>query len=100
MNDTKWKEIQRAMYGLSESPLWRTRCVTNGFVSDWDGEWFYHFSEGGFKDIEWVEIQSNNEEQSVSILALLKAIHVPGVKTENGFKVYGYIKKGEAVDYL
>lgn len=29
--------------------------MDNDYVSDWDMEWHYHFTEGGFKDIEWVE---------------------------------------------
>ena len=58
LNNTKWRELQSSMYGLnSDSPMWRTRCITNGFISDWDGEWFYHFSKGGFTDIEWVELK-------------------------------------------
>ena len=100
MNNTKWKEIQEAMYGLQHSPQWRTRCVTNEYISDWDSEWFYHFSEGGFKNIEWVEIKIENEEQSQHVLSSLKSIHVPGIKTENGFRVYGYVREGEPVDYL
>lgn len=88
------------MYGLQVSPVWRTRCVTNGYVSNWDGEWFYHFSEGGFEDIEWVEIKSDNETQSKAVLLALKEIHVPGIKTEWGFKVYGYVGEGKPIDYL
>lgn len=100
MNNTKWKEIQEAMYGLKESPQWRARHLTNGNVSSWDGEWFYHFSEGGFNDIEWVEIKAKNNEQPELILSLLKSIHVPGTKTENGFKVFGHVVEGISVDYL
>lgn len=100
MNNTKWKEIQEAMYGLQQKPQWRTRCVTNGYISNWDGEWFYHFSEGGFKDIEWVEIKVENNEQFELVSSSLKSIHVPGEKIENGFKVYGYIRDGESVEYL
>lgn len=77
MNNAKWKEIQEAMYGLQHKPQWRTQSLKNGYISNWDSEWFYHFSEGGFDDIEWVEI-----------------------KTENGFKVFGYVREGELVDYL
>lgn len=100
MNNTKWKEIHKAMYELQESPKWRTKCVTNGYISCWDGEWFYHFSEGGFEDIEWVEIKTEDKEQSDRVLSILKSIHVPSIKTEHGFKVYGYIIEGASVDYL
>lgn len=100
MNNTKWKEVQESMHGLKESPKWRICCVTNGYISDWDGEWFYHFSEGGFEDIEWLEIKTANEEHAELVLSSLKSIHVPGIKTEYGYKVYGYVNEGEPVDYL
>lgn len=100
MNDTKWKEVQEAMYGLQESPQWRTRSVTNGYISSWDGDWFYHFSTGDFNNIEWVEIKAEDEKLSELVLSALKSIHVPGIKIENGFKVYGYVSEGQSVDYL
>lgn len=101
LNNTKWRELQSSMYGLkSESPKWRTRCLTNGYVSDWDGGWFYHFSEGGFIDIEWVELKIDSEEQRKLVLSILQYIHLPGETTEAGYKVYGYIKEGSSVDFL
>lgn len=100
MNDTKWKEIQKAMYGLQKSPQWRTKSVRNNHVSGWDGEWFYHFSEHGFSDIEWLEIKIVSESQSSTVLSLLRLIHVPGEKTVNGYKIYGYIPAGKSVEYL
>jgi len=101
MNNTKWRELQQAMYALEEhSPKWRTKCVTNGYVSNWDGEWFYHFSEGGYKDIEWVEIQAENEEHRSVILSELRKVHVPGERTAHGFKIYGYVQDGSPVEYL
>ena len=89
------------MYALGkDSPKWRTKCTTNGYISDWDNEWYYHFSVGGFKDIEWVELQSSTKEQEHKILSLLKQIHVPGIKTENGYMVFGYVNEGQVIDYL
>ncbi len=101
MNNTKWRELQSAMYEIDgHSPKWRTKCIDSDYVSEWDGEWFYHFSEGGFKDIEWVEIQIENDLQSAVVKEILQHIHLPGVTTENGFKVFGYIKNGLAVDFI
>lgn len=100
MNDTKWKEIQREMYKLEKSPLWRTKSVQNGYVSSWDGEWFYHFSERGFSDIEWLEIMIMNESESLIVLSLLRSIRVPGEKTVHGYKIYGYIPEGKSIEYL
>ncbi len=89
------------MYALEgHGSMWRTKCVTNGYVSSWDGEWFYHFSVGGYKDIEWVEIQAENEEHKKVILSELRKIHVPGEHTAHGFKVYGYVQAGSPIEYL
>lgn len=101
MNKTKWQELQEAMYELNEnSPKWRSKCITNEFISEWDGEWYYHFSEGDFKDLEWVEINIENEKQKELVLEKLKAILVPGHEVENGFIVYGYIREGQSVNYI
>ena len=101
MNNTKWRELQAAMYELRKpSPQWRTKCIDNAYISSWDGEWYYHFSVGGYKDIEWVEIKFENEEQKNIILSALKVIHVPGCEIENGYKVYGYINEGQSIDYI
>lgn len=101
MNDTKWSELQQAMYALGDlSPKWRTKCLTNGYISEWDGEWIHHFYGGSFKDIEWVEIKIENEEQRSVVLSELRKIHVPGEHTDRGLKVYGYLADGRAIDYL
>jgi hypothetical protein len=101
MNDTKWEEIRLAMYGLAElSPQWRTRDLENGFVSPWDGEWFYHFRTGGYATIEWLEIAIANEAQRVAVLEALRKIHVPGEGLPNAIRVYGYVQPGASVAYL
>lgn len=101
MSDTKWNELHLAMYGLGEvRPLWRVRDIETGFESRWDGEWFYHFIEGGFKTIEWVEIQVTSPEQDAAVLSILESIHVPGRRTENGYKIYGYVRTFDGLDYL
>jgi hypothetical protein len=101
MNDAKWKELRLAMYGLgAESPRWRTRAVSTGFVCEWDQEWFYHFSRRGYEDIEWLEINTASAEQRSAVLALLKSIHVPGHMIENGFRVYGHVESVTAVEYI
>ncbi|QDU07024.1 DUF6678 family protein [Gimesia aquarii] len=101
MNNTKWRELQMAMYGIKDfCPRWRTRCLENGYLASWDGEWFYHFSEQGYDWIEWVEIKTENAEEDSIVLSELKRIHVPGHRTEHGFKVYGYVKEGQPVNYL
>lgn len=101
MNDTKWKELRHAMCSIEGAhPLWRTRDVETGYESPWDGEWFYHFSKGGFGTIEWVEIKVATSNQDAAVLSVLKAIHVPGCRTENGYKIYGYVQTFDGIEYL
>ncbi len=101
MNDTKWDELRLGMDGLETlSPLWRTKSAENGYVSEWDGEWFYHFRIGGYATIEWVELATPDEAQRQAVRAVLNRIHVPGEEKEEGFRVFGYIESGQPVDWL
>jgi len=101
MNDAKWTELRLGMYNLgSRSPKWRVKAMPSGYVSNWDGEWFHHFYGGGYSDIEWVEIEIESPEQELAVIGLLRSIHVPGHKTERGYKVYGYVSLGQSVDYV
>jgi hypothetical protein len=101
MNNTKWDELRLAMYSLGDQrPRWRTRSTTNGYICPWDGEWFYHFREGGYDTIEWVEIEIRSKEQKDLVLEQLRKIHVPGEVSEHGFIVFGYTPAGRPVEYL
>nr|WP_236995551.1 DUF6678 family protein [Halomonas huangheensis] len=101
MNSTKWNELRLAMYNLGDfSPRFRTRCIENGYLAPWDGEWFCHFRECGYEIIEWVEIETTSLEQDRAVLAELSAIHVPGEKIQNGYKIYGYARVGQFIDYI
>ncbi len=98
LNNTKWEEIRIAMY-LYKNPLkWRTKDVLNGYISYWDADWYYHFKNGGYETIEWLEIQVKDEEQKNDVLCLLKKINVPGEVGENSIFVFGYAEG--FVDYL
>lgn len=88
------------MYALgSDVPRWRTRGIENQFVSPWDGEWFYHFSEGGYKTIEWLELKIENLAQEKCVMEILHKIHVPVRKSNAGVMVLGYVTLGESVAY-
>ncbi|SDG88597.1 MULTISPECIES: DUF6678 family protein [Rhodanobacteraceae] len=101
MNNTKWRELRAAMLELEKpGPAWRVRMVGSGYESDWDSEWFYHFMDGSYEDIEWVEVRPANDEQASSLLAALRAIHLPGIKTDVGFKVFGHLPETTACEYL
>lgn len=101
MNNTKWDELRLAMVQLGAlKPQWRTRATGSGHLSGWDGEWFYHFREGGYETIEWVEIKVTSPEQRAGVLAALQLIHVPGEETPQGFQVFGHVPDGVAVAYV
>jgi hypothetical protein len=101
LNNTKWDEVRLAMYGLGElSPQWRTKDVMNGYLSPWDGEWFYHFRSGGYQYIHWVEIKVDSLDLRDAVIDALAKIRVPGTTSEFGFKVFGYASPGESIDYL
>lgn len=59
MNETKWNELRLKMYSLeTHSPKWRAKDIESGYISSWDGEWYYHFEVGGFRCIGWVELKT------------------------------------------
>jgi len=100
MNDTKWDELRLAMYGLSQpKPKWRTKDLETGFISPWDGEWFYHFRIGGYATIEWVEIRCQTPAQRTAVERELVRVHVPVESTDDGFRVYGFIIPGTPIDF-
>lgn len=101
MNDSKWNELRLAMYELGpQSPKWRTRDKENGYTCPWEGEWFYHFRNGGYSTIEWVELRIDSPAQREAVLAVLRKVHVPGEETELGFRVWGWVPLGAQIDYI
>ena len=101
MNDTKWDELRLAMHGLGAlGPRWRTRDVENGYVSDWDGDWFYHFRLGGYRSIHWVDVAVTGDAQRAAVWPELVRIGLPGETTATGFRIFGYAEAGQAVGYL
>jgi len=101
MSNTKWDELRLAMYSLGgPHPKWRTKDMETGFIPEWDGEWFHHFRLGGYETIEWAEIRVTSAEQEEAVLNSLKSVHVPGERTEHGYRVFGYAEPGKAIDYI
>lgn len=99
MNNTKWNELRLAMYSLEPTPAWSTLSM-NGFRSRPDREWFYHFRDGGYEDIVHVDIFAESVEQRELIRSALKIVHVPGEETAEGFRVFGHLEDGQAVDFI
>ncbi|QGY32443.1 DUF6678 family protein [Pantoea cypripedii] len=99
MNNTKWNEIRLAMVGMASPPLWKTTSL-NGYKSAVDGEWFYHFSEGGYSDIQYLDVLTHSDEQHTVVGAILRAIHLPGIETSTGYRIFGYADSACNVVYL
>ena len=101
MNNTKWNELRVAMHRLGQPyPKWRTKCVENGYVSDWDADWLEHLPLCGYEIIEWLEIKVASDDQAAAVLNVLRSVHLPGEKIAGGYRVYGYLSPGAAVDYI
>lgn len=100
MNDTKWEELRLAMHELGPaSPRWSTKDLS-GYACPYDGDWFYRFREGGYRSIEWVDILIDSPEQRQAVEAALRRIHVPGHRTDAGFRIFGYVPNGARTDYI
>ncbi len=109
LNYTKWNELRLAMYDLPFSISFRQKILGTKWVSEWDGEWYYHFRWGvhitekdgnrfvmvhdqtrKLIDIEWAELHYDPANQAAVIAALAK-LSIPYELSENGLKVFGHI---------
>lgn len=99
MNNTKWNEIRLAMIAMESPPLWKITYL-NDYQSVVDGEWFYHFKEGGYLDIQHLDILTSSVEQHATVGTILQAIHLPGIETSNGYRILGYADSVRKVEYL
>lgn len=99
MNNTKWNEIRLAMHSMQSPPLWKVTSL-KGYESSADGEWFYHFCEGGYLNIQYLDVLTNSVEQHAEVGAILRAIHVPGIETSTGYRILGYADSLSDIDYL
>ena len=89
------------MYELGQwSPRLRVKDIEATQPGPWDGEWYYHFREGGYGSMEWVELQLKDESQRDDVASTLASINLPGVHTIGGFIVYGHVMPGTPVEYI
>ncbi|WP_081394083.1 DUF6678 family protein [Paenibacillus odorifer] len=100
MNNTKWEEIRQAMLNYAFPTKCRIKDIDTGYISLWDGDWYYHFSDGGYKFIEWLEIHAEDDSINADLIQILKKIHVPGEVTTDSIIIYGYNKTNEFIDYI
>jgi len=90
MNDTKWRELCFAFSEFQPTPAWRTRDFLNGYLSDWDSEWFHHVGPD-YCSIEWLEIDTRNCDRD-RIRSVLREGGVPFEESQQFFRVIGYRK--------
>jgi hypothetical protein len=100
-NDTKWRELRIAMLDLdsTERPSFRCMDVETGHLGECDSEWFYHWLAGGWQWMEWVELLVAPQQRD-TVRAILAKIRFAGEETAEGFRIYGYLRAGQAVNYI
>jgi hypothetical protein len=69
-------------------------------LSRWDGDWFYHWPHGGWRWMDWVELRLSNSQHRDAVRAILRKIRFAGEETAEGFRLYGYIRSGQAANYI
>lgn len=101
MNNTKWEELRLAMYELGRlHPQFRIKDRDRDEPWAWDGDWCYHFRLRAYEAIEYVDLRVGSQEQRDAVGDRLRAIHLPGTETDEGFRICGWIKPGDFVEYL
>ncbi len=113
MNDTKWLELQSAVYSLPFLPSYDVKLVTDdappqvnfGEVPTYLGDLSSFWEEGlpPFFEIEWMKVQPRLAkyrgrlvapeilDETGEFVAILDRLHIP-YETEDGvIKIYGYV---------
>ncbi|MCK1425253.1 hypothetical protein IVB14_15825 [Bradyrhizobium sp. 180] len=85
-NDTKWRELREAMLALapSDQPRFRCKNLETGNLSQWDGEWFYHWMSVGWDWMEWAELSTETAHQRELVRAILRRMRFAGEQTTAG----------------
>ncbi|MDR2187925.1 MAG: hypothetical protein LBE62_07725 [Azonexus sp.] len=93
-NDTKWNELLTFMRELEGwRPSYRSKWV-NGYISEWDAEWFYHLPFP-FVGVEWLDISLNSRtaDHSKLILGKLSEIGFEFEAKGDVARIWGYAPK-------
>lgn len=80
--------------------MFRSKHLGTGFISEWSGEWFYHFQEGGFADIEWFELTNPSKLDALTLQNMVKIGFAGTVLAEGNLRIYGYAASGQFVRKL
>ncbi len=98
-NNTKWQELRTAMLQLESPPAFRMMDL-NGHYTPADKEWFYHFSDGGYRTMQWVDLIIDNVHQGHLVRMALQDIGLAGHATDDGFRAFGYVPSGQPIEYF
>jgi hypothetical protein len=79
MNATKWRELRDAMCAVGSVTTYRIMRIS-GYCSSPDAEWFYHFQEGGYEDIRYVDIFATDQSHREEVGSTLKKFICRGRK--------------------
>lgn len=101
MNDTKWNELRLAMDAMGDdSPHWWS-LSTNGYRYGPEGDWVHHFRAGDdYRNIVHIDLHARNPAHRDALRTELRKIKLPGIETERGFRIFGYVEPGQFVDYI
>jgi hypothetical protein len=99
MNDTKWRELCMGFYAWEKSPRFRVHDVlaSEGYVSEWDGEWFYH--PRPYVSIQWLEVELIAELLPVAI-AMCKKIGAAAEIAGAGLRIWGWVGPSDKPQFV
>jgi FAD/FMN-containing dehydrogenase len=91
MNDTKWREVCELFRHWSAPPP-RFRIsdllAPDGYVSEWDREWYYH--PRPYVSIQWLEVEIPSDSVPAA-LARCKEIGASVEARDVGLRVWGWV---------
>ncbi|WP_430516857.1 hypothetical protein [Bradyrhizobium yuanmingense] len=61
-----------------DRPRFRCKNLEAGNLSQWDGEWFYHWTSGGWDWVGWAEPCTETEHQRELVRTILRRIRFAG----------------------
>ena len=95
MNNSKWEALRLEMYELKvSSPRWRTKDLDTGYVSPWDGDWFYHFNDGQGNVLHPIAISFLNQVDDTIRVHKLRNVFAVG-HIDNPFSIQKIFVNGQ-----
>jgi hypothetical protein len=94
MNDTKWREVCDGFRQWPRPPRFRVHdlLAADGYVSEWDSEWYYHPLP--YVSIQWLEVELRGEQVSAA-LELCKRAGAAVERTPSGLRIWGWVGRAD-----